>query len=707
MPSFRDFFKSKPRSKSAPPASRHAWSRLRRSQAAEVPLTHGPQPTPEDEDAHSMQGGQDGAGDSETLHGTDEQGNDDDGSPLERQVSTTPQRSHQSHAGSDQSQSQNGSQRESQRESQGGSKRFKGFMARFRLSRTQDRSSASEVLQPSIPIPQDGAQDSVTTDPVKRASSPQQPLAGEQEAETHEQNRNVSAQTAQSQDSNITVCRHPSQRVPMAVHELQEDVFWSSLLNFEKDPSPTPITSSPTAPSPPVEPSHPVGPSHPVEPSDPFSDGKNIEPQHHQAMPSSNYSGDHSQRQSEASAHSKVQGEPLSKSVKSRSIHIASDSGISTTRASSASSHGSRASRLSRVDPSKAAAAFDALATKMGISLSLREDETPVTVVQPAEDESDNQARRRHRFGRVRPTQSHSTLAPTHSPAKLRRTKTFASLAHRSSPMSSLRGRSIEDIARLGGHSFLILPYYLAPVALQLPACIVAMVMYLRKGFSGAPPYPHVFEDPGDIRAATRLYNHFASQVLLPERDAHRIAMTMRVVAMPPLDTESNSAAILSVGWVFMQILGGLPNGILGSVRLFRVLHVISLRGPNPDSNHIRLITLAIMGLTSEMQCSLICGVLGFFYLLLQRTESAQESTNQNSGNPVRPVANCMPLQLGRLARVFAPLLIGRRAVKRSVEEEIEEERVMEFLLAHWPKICRQLWDWTASSRNKREQDEC
>ncbi|KAJ5697520.1 hypothetical protein N7488_011204 [Penicillium malachiteum] len=704
MPSFRDFFKPKPRSKSAPPAARHTWARIRRSQSAGAPLTNEPQPTAEDEDEEiqSTQGGQDGAGDSASLHGTEEQGTDD-GSPLERQVSTMPRTSHPLHESSDQSQPQNGSQRESN----GGSKRLKGFMSRFRLSRSQDRSSASEALQPSIP--QDAAQDSMTTDPVKRDTPPQQLLTGEQEAEMHEQNRNVSAQTAQSQDSNVTVYRHPSQRVPMAVHELQEDVFWSSLLNFEKEIPPSPIL--PIAPPPSMDLSHNVEPSHPVESSDPFSDGKNIEPPRHHAMPSSKYSGDRSQRQSEASVHTQVQGvqsEPLSKSSSkstkcSNCRRNASDSGITSTRASSATSHGSRTSRLSQVDQSKAAAAFDALATKLGISLSLREEETPVAAAEPAEDESDNQARRRHRFGRVRPTQSHSTLAPTHSPAKLRRSKTFASLAHRSSPMSSLRGRSIEDIARLGGHSFLILPFYLAPTALQLPACIVAMVMYLRRAFSGPPPYPPVFEDPGDIRAATRLYNHFASQVLLPERDAHRIAMTMRVVALPNIETESNSAAILSVGWVFMQILGGLPNGILGSVRLFRVLHVISLRGPNPDSDHIRLITLAIMGLTSEMQCSLICGVFGFFNLLLQRTENVQESTNQKPGNSVRPVASYIPLQLGRLARVFAPLLIGRREVKRSVEEEIEEERVMEFLLAHWPRICRQLWDWTASSRNRRE----
>lgn len=75
------------------------------------------------------------------------------------------------------------------------------------------------------------------------------------------------------------------------------------------------------------------------------------------------------------------------------------------------------------------------------------------------------------------------TLAVDSQPSapKLRRTKTFANFTRRPSPMTSLRGKSIETLARLGGHSFLVLPVDLAPSPLQLPACIVAMVMYLRK----------------------------------------------------------------------------------------------------------------------------------------------------------------------------------------------------------------------------------
>ena len=79
--------------------------------------------------------------------------------------------------------------------------------------------------------------------------------------------------------------------------------------------------------------------------------------------------------------------------------------------------------------------------------------------------------------------QSNLNLEADSQPApKLRRTKTFANFARRPSPMTSLRGKSIETLARLGGHSFLVLPAELAPFPLQLPACIVATVMYLRKG---------------------------------------------------------------------------------------------------------------------------------------------------------------------------------------------------------------------------------
>lgn len=71
-------------------------------------------------------------------------------------------------------------------------------------------------------------------------------------------------------------------------------------------------------------------------------------------------------------------------------------------------------------------------------------------------------------------------MAPSRVP-RLRRTKTFADLLRRPEPMTSLHGMSAEKLARLGGSSFITLPFDLAPAPLHLPACIVASIMFLRK----------------------------------------------------------------------------------------------------------------------------------------------------------------------------------------------------------------------------------
>jgi hypothetical protein len=46
--------------------------------------------------------------------------------------------------------------------------------------------------------------------------------------------------------------------------------------------------------------------------------------------------------------------------------------------------------------------------------------------------------------------------------------------------MDSLAGKTLETLARLGGHSFLAYPGDFAPTALKLPVCFVATATYLR-----------------------------------------------------------------------------------------------------------------------------------------------------------------------------------------------------------------------------------
>lgn len=57
--------------------------------------------------------------------------------------------------------------------------------------------------------------------------------------------------------------------------------------------------------------------------------------------------------------------------------------------------------------------------------------------------------------------------------------KTLANI-RRPSTMTSLQGRSIQTLARLGGHGYLMLTE-LAPCPVQLPAYIVATLMFLHK----------------------------------------------------------------------------------------------------------------------------------------------------------------------------------------------------------------------------------
>lgn len=62
----------------------------------------------------------------------------------------------------------------------------------------------------------------------------------------------------------------------------------------------------------------------------------------------------------------------------------------------------------------------------------------------------------------------------------LRRVKTFTGLAGQFHGMDSLKGKSLETLARLGGYSVLTFPGDFVPALMRLPACLVSMIDYLR-----------------------------------------------------------------------------------------------------------------------------------------------------------------------------------------------------------------------------------
>lgn len=170
---------------------------------------------------------------------------------------------------------------------------------------------------------------------------------------------------------------------------------------------------------------------------------------------------------------------------------------------------------------------------------------------------------------------------------------------------------------------------------------------------------------------------------------------------------------VLSVGWTFKALLAGLPGGILGSAELFTTLQAIfHLEGIDEfeDSRQFRaqFITFAIVGLTSEMQCALICAVFGFLSGLLH----ADVIKAVVAGSPLREAATDSKADL---AGVFGPLLTGTRTATGSgtgaskprrdgkdvqakesseMEREREEVRVAWMLIELWPEIHDELRAW-------------
>lgn len=103
-----------------------------------------------------------------------------------------------------------------------------------------------------------------------------------------------------------------------------------------------------------------------------------------------------------------------------------------------------------------------------------------IVAVEPQEEIFSS--RRERFFGKIRTMRSNVSMkrAQDRPERMLRRIKTLASISSRPPPLASLKGKSLETLARLGGHSFLTLPGDFAPTTLRLPVCFVATVTYLR-----------------------------------------------------------------------------------------------------------------------------------------------------------------------------------------------------------------------------------
>ncbi|KAK6822373.1 hypothetical protein RU639_006630 [Aspergillus parasiticus] len=359
------------------------------------------------------------------------------------------------------------------------------------------------------------------------------------------------------------------------------------------------------------------------------------------------------------------------------------------------------------IDQHRAAVAFNELAAQIHLDpldLDNYESDKGFGPAAPVNDPNvigDNEPlRRRDRvLGRIRVMRStlHMKAQPavTHT-RTLRRMKTFANFSSRSCELSALK---VE----------------FAPAILRLPTCFVATISYLR--YFGLST-PEVFCNTGDLKTAARIYNHFARQVLSAENVHDRIEVTVRRGEMPVdlikiLDHDTSrecSSQVLSVGWVFKALLAGLPGGILGSARLYRILVSICY-GRIAESNErnggcggglsppghtkMQAISLAVLALTTPMQLNLICAFFGLCAMLLYETERASE-VDELGGDVGQ---SGLLLSVERLGHVLGPLLTpdggdGGQDTFRAIEREVENQRVMTMLIGSWCSINRQLRIW-------------
>lgn len=229
------------------------------------------------------------------------------------------------------------------------SNRLKSIMAHFRPRRSKQKSDGSETVQPLQPL--ETPDPEVTTYPVKRALRGPSPLPRNPSTfeELEEPQRNVSAQTAESHDSentSATVYRHPSERLQAPILELQQF-------------SPTFFTE------------YPADTRHFAEPSDPFSDKNNVEVTTTPVVraPSkrsknSKHSSRTRERGKKASEASYEQDDEIMPAPLPPSKH---QSVCSPRRGSNASN----SSRASRLEPSKAVIGFNMLAEQLDFPVSL------------------------------------------------------------------------------------------------------------------------------------------------------------------------------------------------------------------------------------------------------------------------------------------------------------------------------------------------
>ncbi|PGH34947.1 hypothetical protein GX50_02185 [[Emmonsia] crescens] len=332
-----------------------------------------------------------------------------------------------------------------------------------------------------------------------------------------------------------------------------------------------------------------------------------------------------------------------------------------------------------------------------------------------SEEEDDLPKRSNSLLGRIRSVKSSLALNRKNSGRRvLRRIKTIANLAVQY-PIGELKGKSLEDLARLGGLGYLNLPEGYGPRTLALPICFASAMGYLLEHGIGVYDLHGHYVD-NDVVCS--LYSKYASQVLSAAMIKDTIDKTTRAAKqptalVPPPDDPSgrNTSFVHAVSIVFRHLLCDIPGGILGSMYLCEVLQQIQKHDfktssvvkdpyrnecrpdfPLPTAAKIRLLALALAGLTNDMQLELICAVFGLLSFTVDENARIRTSPNYNNNS-------CFILpDSDSLDAAFSFVLVDPKSIGFTADEnrvvkdpEINHEGLVGMIIDHWKDIYVQL----------------
>ncbi|EFR04648.1 hypothetical protein MGYG_07653 [Nannizzia gypsea CBS 118893] len=453
--------------------------------------------------------------------------------------------------------------------------------------------------------------------------------------------------------------------------------------------------------------------------SNPFSDSKTMEPwegSRSVLVPlGSSQCFVHETENSNSSHHRHGQGEALGRGPRLSTRR--SGSSASSASACLRLTDGNRERRRSLIK-AQSLLKFNGSARYYGLDVIISKEVSPLPGA-----ENNQPARQSSLLNRLRKVKSNLAVKRKDTNRHgLRRIKTMANL-NTHAEYGTLEGRTVEDLARLGGESTLIFPGEYEPGVLRLPTCIAAPVNFLLQHGTSAP---YGYGSACDESVVSALYSHYARQIVRAERSKDTITRTTRSIRLPSgyvykCARTKGDAHVQDISTVLRHFLCELPGGILRSSSLYQALVQIhdksfleakELRDPGrkeyikgiatPLAAKVRMVSLALLALTTDMQLEVICAIFGL--LALTADECADRKLTHQYLHPPGMVSCdfCITLPTPRtLGRVFGYFLYDAKGarelqplVKFKLAEGTQSADVATMLIELWKHISTQLRKW-------------